>query len=436
METRSGTRPIWRIPGRFSEQEGHRVDGFMRVKWVWGIACVALLLGIAGCGGGGSNDPTPPEPGEVTGTSADPSEDLTEIAARVGEILDLGYLTIGTEDVMRRTTGISGDPLFVVDTREPADYDDGHIPGAINIPLQGLAQQLLDGTSGIPMDVDVAVASYWGGDGIFACTLINIYRITDPTMPESFKQARSLYCGMTSWSYDRALIPTGTRFDDALAADVTAMEPTEAGTNDGTDQGRFPEFAPFETDPVVDKILIRAGHYLNSVADQRDLTIYPSTVRDTLGDNQIVSVRGNSHYVLGHLPDAINIPWKSSTDLENYTKFVDTEDLVVVYCYTGHSGGAATIALGILGYKARNMVYGMNGWNTSAPASGQLSDFDVNRGWDFPLHTWDGGLSDLDGYKPDNEGCEACHTNLTAVWMDREYDPPVGDTAPPNSGEG
>ncbi len=120
------------------------MDWCMRAKFVWGAVGIALMLGVAGCGSsGGDNTPEiPPEPGEVISTSPEPSEDLTEIAERVGEILDLGYLTIGSEDVMRRTTGISGDPLFVVDTREAADFDAGHIPGAINIPLKTLPKAL------------------------------------------------------------------------------------------------------------------------------------------------------------------------------------------------------------------------------------------------------------------------------------------------------
>jgi len=412
------------------------VDGSARWKLVWGVTCIALVLSVTACGSSGSDPQPSPAAGEVIGTSPDPSDDLVEIAERVGQILDLGYLAWQPEDVMRRLTGLEGDPLFVLDTRESADFDAGHIPGAINIPLQELPQALLDGTSGIPMDVDVVVASYFGGDGIFAATLINTYRIEDPSMPDDYKQARGLYCGMTTWNFDRDLVPEDTRFDDALAGGVRVEESVEVDTNDGTDQGAFPEFAPFETDPVIEKILVRGDRWLNSVSDQRALTLFPSDLRDDPNGYQVISVRSGTHYVLGHIPTAINIPWKSSADLENYTKFVDPDTTLAVYCYTGHSGAAGTVALGILGYDARNILFGMNGWSTTAPASGQLLNFDVNRGWDFPLHNWDGGLSDLDGYDPDAGGCEACHTNLTAVWMDRELDPPAGGAEPPNTGEG
>ncbi len=408
------------------------------------ILCLLLMLLVASCGGSSSSDPdpTPPSPGSVLGTTTEPSADLAAIAERLTAILDLGYNTLGTEDVMRRLTGLSGDPLFVLDVRDAADYAAGHIPGALNIPLQELPNKLLDGTHGIPADTDVCVASYWGNDGTMAVLILNVFRVEDPTQPANYKQAKALFQGMTSWNFDRTLVPAGTRFSDAAAAGVIVTEPTEATDNPGMDQASYPAFVPFLRDPVVEKILMRADLYLNSVADSNSLQMYPAALAANLNDGnsnndpQIVSVRGSSHYVLGHIPGAINIPYKSVADLANFTKFVETGRPVVAYCYTGHTGGIGTMALGILGYDVVNLLYGMNGWNQSAPASGQLSNFDVNRGWDFPLHTTDGGLTTLDGYMPPSTGCDVCHMNLTSVWYSREVDPPSSGVEPPSSGEG
>ena len=378
----------------------------------------------------------------MIGTAPDASDDLVEIAERLSAILDLGYNTLGTEDVMRRLTGLAGDPLFVVDVSLPADFDAGHIPEAINIPLQDLPARLLDGTHGIPSGTDVCVASYWGNDGTMAALILNVFRVEDPALPANYPEAKTLFQGMTSWNFDRGLVPAGTRFSDAAASGVIVQEDVEATDNPGVDQGAFPDFAPFVTDPVIEKILVRAEHYLGSVADTNALQMYPSELADLLNDGnsnndpQIVSVRGTSHYVLGHIPGAINVPYKSTADLVNYTHFVATDRPVVVYCYTGHTGGIGTMTLGILGYDVVNLLYGMNGWSPTAPASGQLSNFDVNRGWDLPLHSTDGGLASLDGYVPPSMGCETCHTNLTSVWYSREVDPPPGGVEPPSSGEG
>ena len=74
-----------------------------------------------------------------------------------------------------------------------------------------------------------------------------------------------------------------------------------------------------------------------------------------------MSVRKGEHYDLGHIPGAINIPWKNIADPENLAK-LPTDQPIVVYCYTGHTGQIASTALNLLGYDATNLKFGMMGW--------------------------------------------------------------------------
>ena len=55
---------------------------------------------------------------------------------------------------------------------------------------------------------------------------------------------------------------------------------------------------------------------------------------DTTNDRFIISVRAAEHYALGHIPGAINIPWKQIALTENLQKIPADRD-IVVYCYTG-----------------------------------------------------------------------------------------------------
>jgi rhodanese-related sulfurtransferase len=82
---------------------------------------------------------------------------------------------------------------------------------------------------------------------------------------------------------------------------------------------------------------------------------------DTSNDPFIVSVRAPDAYALGHVPGAINIPWKSIAESDNLTK-LPTDQQIVVYCYTGHTGQIATTVLNLLGYDAINLKFGMMGW--------------------------------------------------------------------------
>lgn len=423
------------------------------------VTFLATALILGGCNDSDNDSPVVTPPGDtgggvVSGTSATPSADLTEIAIRLDAVLALGYNTTNPDALAKLLfdEDTSNDP-FILDTREAEDFAAGHIPGAVNIPLQALPQALLDGTSGIPVDREVVVASYWGNDGNMASLLINTARIADPVAQKAaidakaalpYPKSTGLFQGMTSWSFRRDLIPAGTRFDDAGAADVIVEKATQAELVNGVAQDTYPAFSAFPaTADVIEKILVRAGDYLNSVPSQFDLQVYPSALSanledgDASNDPQIISVRGGAHYALGHVPGAINIGYKDVANLAN-TNLIDPTKPVVAYCYTGHTGSLSTMALGILGYPVKNLLYGINGWNTSpAIASGQLVNFDLMKAWDFPINDGDAeDLGSLADYIPPT-GCLECHGSLTAVFYDREVaNPPVAAVEAPSEGEG
>jgi rhodanese-related sulfurtransferase len=250
-----------------------------------------------------------------------------------------------------------------------------------------------------------------------------------------------MFGGMTAWSFSRVLVPSKTRFDDALGV-VTVQKATETTAHPGVDKGAYPKFAAFTDNSVVNKILVRAKNYLNSVPTQFDLQLYPKVLADNLEDGntandpQIISVRSAAHYAGGHIPGAINIPYQQVANLDNQTKFVDPSKQVAVYCYTGHTGSLAAMALGILGYNAKDILWGVNGWSTSVLGAGQLIAYDLKESWDFPLHNWGSGIDNLAAYTPTSTGCQGCHTNLTAIFTELAKFPAAGAVTPPSSGEG
>jgi rhodanese-related sulfurtransferase len=82
---------------------------------------------------------------------------------------------------------------------------------------------------------------------------------------------------------------------------------------------------------------------------------------DPDNDPFILSVRSPEHYAIGHIPGAVNIPWKEIAKPENLAK-LPTDQPIVVYCYTGHTGQIASTVLNVLGYDATNLKFGMMGW--------------------------------------------------------------------------
>jgi rhodanese-related sulfurtransferase len=264
-----------------------------------------------------------------------------------------------------------------------------------------------------------------------ASLVINLARIPDPAV--SHPVSKAIMGGMTTWSFDRELSPT--RFDDDK--DVRRVEDgaIQTGVVAGVDQGRFPTYAAFSasTDDVTRKILVRAREYLTALDAEgawwTDFVTYRALMATagTDDDPQVLSVRSLADYRdRGHVPGATNVPWQQVAKLAN-AKLVDPTRKVFVYCYTGHTGGVATMALGILGYQTRNLLYGLNGWTSSSAVLGtSLRRFDVARAWDFPLHdTGDGGIASLDGYVPPATGCLGCHANLTALYSAYGYAEPA-----------
>ncbi len=375
--------------------------------------------------------------GGATGAPGAQSDELAAIAARIDQVLAVGYNTINPDAVMKRLSGKEApakpaDSMLVLDVRRAEDYAKGHIPGAVNVPLPQLPAVLL-GNPALLGDKEVVVASYNGGDGNMGSLLVNLARLPaaawDPTTPKPRPSSMALFGGMTSWSFDRELSPT--RFDDDKGVRRVEDGAIQTAANAGVDQGAFPTYAAFSgADDVTKKILVRAREYLKALDAEgawwTDFVQYRALAgdADTSNDPQVLSVRGAPDYAKGHVPGAVNIPWQQVAKLDK-AKIVDPTRKVFVYCYTGHTGGVATMALGILGYQSRNLLYGFNGWTLSAgAASGQLNRYDIAKAWDFPLHDTGDGLATLDGYAPPAAGCLGCHASLTALYSAYGYTEP------------
>ncbi|MFZ5918817.1 MAG: rhodanese-like domain-containing protein [Chloroflexota bacterium] len=107
---------------------------------------------------------------------------------------------------------------------------------------------------------------------------------------------------------------------------------------------------------------------------------------DASNDPFIVSVRSAEHYALGHIPGAVNIPWKQIAKAESLAQ-LPTDKQIVTYCYTGHTGQVAATVLGTLGYNVVNLKFGMMGWtkNDEVLAITRFGPTTDQR--DYPLET-------------------------------------------------
>ena len=234
----------------------------------------------------------------------------------------------------------SNDP-FIVSVRDPEVYAKGHIPGAYNIPWRTIAEDA--NLAKLPTDEPIVVYCYTGHTGQAAATVLRLLGY----------DVQNLKFGMMGWTDNMEVLAT-------KPFEGPAGYPVETEVNELTET-----YEP----PVLDTGLTDAAE----IAKARAQAILPEwkpvmpadalfenlTDGDDSNDPFVLSVRKPEHYELGHVPGAYDVPWKAvATDLSKYP----TDEQIVVYCYTGHTGQVAATALALLGYDAINMKNGIMGW--------------------------------------------------------------------------
>jgi rhodanese-related sulfurtransferase len=109
--------------------------------WLWRLLSVVLAVGLWGGATPAIAAPTHPSPAPLL--ARPPVIQTTDLQATLDEFLQNippGYYGIRQIDALQAK--IDQENALLIDVRESAQYDAGHIPGAINIPLKSLAQSL------------------------------------------------------------------------------------------------------------------------------------------------------------------------------------------------------------------------------------------------------------------------------------------------------
>jgi len=98
---------------------------------------------------------------------------------------------VTTDEVKERIE--DGDDTQVVDIRSPAEFERGHIPGAINIPMAELPRRVDE----VEWGDDVVVACPIGQSSVQAARLIGSYEGVDDA-----SSVTSMAGGYREWDYE------------------------------------------------------------------------------------------------------------------------------------------------------------------------------------------------------------------------------------------
>jgi rhodanese-related sulfurtransferase len=243
-----------------------------------------------------------------------------------------------------------GDPdndPFILSVRSPDQYAIGHIPGAINIPWKNVAEP--DSLAQLPTDRQIVVYCYTGHTGQIATTALNLLGY----------DAINLKFGMMGWTEDDEVLGTKRFGPETDQRDYRV----ETDVHEAMETYSYPELSTGGED-TFEIVRVAVDNWLKNAEApiiSADALWENLSDGDAENDPFILSVRSAEQYALGHIPGAVNIPWRAVAKAENLAK-LPTDRNIAAYCYTGHTGQVATTILGVLGYNVSNVKYGMMGW--------------------------------------------------------------------------
>lgn len=228
-----------------------------------------------------------------------------------------GYMAIGKVEAFKEI--LDTGEAVVIDVREVAEYEEGHIPGAINIPIRSLAQNL----DKIPADKPVITYCKSGHRASMAVSSLQML---------GYSNARAFSPSLKGWTEAGEAVTTDVV--EAATYDVPAIEPELVAAVDG---------------------------FLSSIPEgflaMGDIEKFNEAIANGAF---LVDVREVAEYEEGHIPNAINVPLRT---LAQNLDQIPTDQPVFVYCKSGYRAALSTAALQTMGYSnVRAFGPGWVGW--------------------------------------------------------------------------
>ncbi len=230
-----------------------------------------------------------------------------------------GYLAVGQIDAVK---GVIDAGAVVIDVREESEYAEGHIPGAVNVPLRTLTDNL----DKIPTDQPVLVYCASGHRASMALSSLQAL---------GYDNVRAFPGGWKAWS---------------AAEEEVSTEANEGETYDV---------------PEIDPAMLAAAEAFLSTIPEGWLSIKTVEDLEVAQENGavVIDVRQPEEFDAGAIAGATNIPIR---DLAQSLDQVPTDAPVIVYCASGHRAGMSLAALQSMGYSnVKSFPAGYGAWEAA-----------------------------------------------------------------------
>jgi rhodanese-related sulfurtransferase len=231
----------------------------------------------------------------------------------------------------------------IIDLRKPAVFAQGHIKGAVNKKFSDLPTYFESGIKPFEYDKIVLVCD----DGQISSYATSLLRLM------GYGNVYAMRWGMSSWNTRFAekswLCGLSGKYEPQLETTenpkpvATAMPGLKTGLSTGPEisSARFKEIFAEGTDSV----LVSADEVFNNP-----------------GRYYVINYERKDKYDDGHIPGAVRYKPNATLSFVNEMATIPVDKPVVVYCGTGHNSGFATAYLRLMGYDAKTLRYGNNGF--------------------------------------------------------------------------
>lgn len=294
-----------------------------RFKWLSLLMILVLALSAGAC----SKPAEAPAPMEAAPTEA-PAETPAEAPAEADVVGDLvnSYFANMPADIYKIPQAdfvaevAAGTDAFILDIRSAADYEAGHIKGAVNAPW---GPAIAENLKFIPADKTVYVYCYTGQTAGQAVNTLNVAGFDAKSVNLGWNMGISKVEGVADVTETTAnAFPTAeTAIDPAVQAAMDAYYTGLAAVK----ETKYANYKVSEDD-------------LKAMVDTKDESIY------------IVDARKAEDYAKGHIAGAVNLPFGKG--MEAGFAELPMDKTVVVYCYTGQTAGQAVAGMRLMGLDA------------------------------------------------------------------------------------
>jgi len=233
--------------------------------------------------------------------------------------------------------------IHIIDIRKDVDFNNGHIPGAVNVKMSTLIDYFENDIN--PNSYShIVMVCYTGQSAAYATSILQLL---------GYNNVYDMKWGMSSWDRNTAeqkwLKKISNKYADQL----------ETEANPKNNPGIYPTLNTGKTTGIEilhqrAKELLKEGFKPNTVKNDDLFT--------NGGDYYIINYWPQEKYDQGHIPGAIQYDPKKSLGRATYLNTLPTDKIVVPYCYTGQHSAFVTAYLKMIGYDAKSLLFGANGF--------------------------------------------------------------------------